>query len=153
MIYIVGVNHVNAQRRRLGHHLTEHHDKFRSTVESAIESLELSLLAEEDHPEYLNKNKAQSILIEIARNNHIQHQFVDPDTAEREMIGYRTVEFIQKTHGLGNIAARAHEIAHQFPKREAFWLSKIRPSLDANILFVCGAGHVESFKQLLERVS
>ena len=140
---------MNAQRRRVGRPLAESHERFRAIVESAIGQHSLGLLAEEDHPEYLNKRGLQSILVEVAERNGIEHRFVDPCTSERKVIGYHSQEFIIETHGIGYIAAMAHEIVCQFPKREGFWLNKLRPALDRDVLFVCGFGHLESFRKRL----
>lgn len=150
MIYIVGVNH-EVQMLRNGCSLTWDNRQLQSTVESAIESYDLHLLAEEMHPEILKKEKAQSILSQIAKDHGIEHRFVDPDTSERKAIGYRESGFIIKNHSLCPVVALAHEIEHQFPKREKFWLDRLRPSLHAGLLLVCGSGHVESFQDLLRQ--
>jgi len=149
MIYLIGVDHVRAQRRKHGGELTECQREFQSVVESAISSIDPFLLAEEDHPEFLSRDGFDSILLEIAKAHGIEdhHLFVDPNDTERERIGYRALygppyEAVQTS---------AHEITHQFPKREEFWFGKLQDIIDRDILFVCGWAHIESFSALLTR--
>ncbi len=154
MVYLIGVNHDRAQRRGYGQDLTDCHRRFRSVVESAIQSIHPCLLAEEDHPDFLSEYGADSILKSIADSlgSRIGHRFVDPGRAEREELGYRSQRRISEicpSWPNGYVVARAHEIAHHFRKREGFWLQKLEDSLENDILFVCGWGHVESFRGLL----
>jgi len=149
MIYLIGVNHERAQRRKHREGLTCCLLKFRSVVESAIQSIHPGLIAEEDHPDFLSRDRADSILLEIATDHGIRdrHRFVDPNQIEREQIGYNP----QPGLGPDRVPAMALEIVLHFPKREEFWLRKLRDSLLGDILFVCGWGHLESFSSLLAR--
>ncbi len=149
MIYLIGADHKHAQRRKCGEPLTECQLYFRSVVESAIQSVNPGLLAEEDHRDYLSRAGADSILLEIATARQIadRHRLVDPNDAERERIGYRELN----GPPYEAVAYRAHEIMHQFPKREEFWLGKLLDYLNGEVLFVCGWGHIESFTALLAR--
>jgi hypothetical protein len=149
MVYLIGVDHINAQRKKRGAELSDCQLKFRIAIEATIESLDPSLLAEEDHPDFLSgpdvppDNISDSILLEIAKVKGIEnrHRFVDPNDAERERIGYRQLN----GPPWDAVLNRAHEIMHQFPIHEEFWLQKLQGSLDSNVLFVCGWGHIESF--------
>jgi hypothetical protein len=155
MVYLIGVDHVQAQRRKRGGELTDCQREFQSVVESAILSINPELLAEEDHPDFLSgpdvphEKVADSILLEISKAHGIEdrHRFVDPSQAERELIGY------QELCGpdANEVPYRAHWIIRQFPKREKFWFGKLQNSLDKDILFVCGWGHIGSFNTLLAR--
>jgi len=149
MVYLIGVDHKRAQRKKRGVNLTDCQREFQSVVLSAIQSIDFSLLAEEDHPEFLSRDGADSILIDIAVAHRIEsrHRFIDPNDAERESIDY------QRLNGPPDVEVQnmAHEIMYQFPKREKFWLRKLQRSLDSNILFVCGWGHIESFTALLAK--
>jgi|CZKF01.1.fsa_nt_gi hypothetical protein len=149
MVYLIGVDHVRAQRRKRGEELTDCQREFQSVVESAIRSIDPCLLAEEDHPEFLSRDGADSILLGIAMAHRIKnrHRFVDPNDTERERIGYRAL------YGppYEAVLTSAHEITHQFPKREEFWFGKLQDIIDRDILFVCGWAHIESFSALLTR--
>jgi hypothetical protein len=63
----------------------------------------------------------------------IQHLFVEPSFAERERLGIT-------------------EIGHpvDFEKRERYWLKEIMSLKEFPVLFVLGAGHIESFTALAE---
>lgn len=153
MVYLIGVNHLRVQRRYLGHELSAFHERYKWVVESAIKLYGPELLAEEDNVEFL-PTEADSILLEIADTYSIGHRFIDPDSAERRKIGYcsqREISEMCPNWPSGSGVARAHEIAHHFPKREQFWLRKLRDSLNSEVLFVCGWGHIESFRALLAR--
>jgi len=169
MIYLIGVNHDQAARNICGQDLTDCQQQFQSVVESAIESIHPDLLAEEDHPDWLLKAKSESILLAIANKNQprIGHIFVDPNDCGRKAIGYKRWEQIiglkeinslliqdNNERELDNLA-RAHEIAHQFPIREQFWLAALRRKAANNILFVCGDIHIYTFTSLLanERIA
>jgi hypothetical protein len=132
-------------------------------VESAIESVHPDLLVEEDHPDWLLKAKSVSILLAIANKNQprIGHIFVDPNDCGRKAIGYKKWEQIIRLNEINSLLipnnneselenlARAHEIAHQFPIREQFWLAELRKKTASNILFVCGDIHLYTFTRLL----
>ena len=45
--------------------------------------------------------------------------------------------------------ALAHEIAHQYPRRERFWLRELEKENAKNVLFVCGDIHLRTFPKLL----
>jgi hypothetical protein len=149
MVYLIGVHHERAQRRKRGADLTDCQREFRSLVESAIQSVRPSLLAEEDHPDFLSKDGADSILLEVATAHRIenQHRFVDPNQAQREQIGYDP----PRGFGPDRVPAMALEIVLHFPKREEFWVRELRDYLQRDTLFVCGWGHIESFSSLLAK--
>jgi hypothetical protein len=149
MIHLIGVNHERAQRKKRGVDLTDCQRQFQSVVESAIHSIHPYLLAEEDHPDFLSgpdvpsEKVSDSILLEIAKVHQIEdrHLFADPNQAKRMEIGYRELYGPPYDAVLNS----AHQIMHQFPKREEFWFRNLQSSLDGEILFVCGWGHIESF--------
>jgi hypothetical protein len=146
MIYLIGVNHYLGQRKRHGEDGTDYQQTFQSVVESAIQSIHPDLLAEEDHPDFLSG--ADSILLEIASIHGMEdrHRFVDPNRDERKKIGDDVSKCISTS-----VQGIAHLILCHYPKREEFWLQKLQDSLNKDILFICGWGHIESFKELLAR--
>lgn len=147
MIFLIGLDHLRAQRNKCGEDLTDCQRKFQFVIESTIQLTDPGILAEEDHPDFLLRDGYDSILLKIAKAHRIEdrHRFIDPNDAEREKIGYRQLN----GPPWEEIPNRAHEIMHQFPKREEFWLQKLKGSLDSKILLVCGWGHVESLQALL----
>jgi len=154
MVYLIGVNHIRTQRKKRGEGMTDSQRKYQSAVASVIQSNDLSLLAEEDHSDYLFEADADSILLEIAKTHQIddRHLFIDPGRYERGVIGYRSskrIGEIRPDWPDGSVVNLAHMIVHQFPKREKLWFQKLQNYLERDILFVCGWGHIESFAALL----
>ncbi|HUD56871.1 MAG TPA: hypothetical protein VMR02_16690 [Terracidiphilus sp.] len=167
ILYLVGVNH-EATRYKQPRGLTKENLVFIDVIESTITEHSFDLLAEEEQPECLIKYSAVSLFDAIHRAHGIPHEFVDPNQREREGIKYRNdreicglEEFrtqvshplLEKDENCGHEVekiAHAHEIAHQFPIRERFWLNELRKTNAQNILFVCGDIHLRTFPRLLE---
>lgn len=166
ILYLVGVNH-EATRYKQARGLTKDNLAFIDVIESTIILHSFDLLAEEEQPEYLIQYSGISLLDAIHRAHGIRHEFVDPNSREREIIGYRDCggicgleEFrtqvshplLEKDENCGheiNKIAYAHEIAHQFPIRELFWLKELKKANAENVLFVCGDIHLRTFPRLL----
>ena len=139
ILYLVGVNH-EATRYKQVRGFTESNLTFIDVIESAIKKHSFDLLAEEEQPELLMKASAISLFDAIHRAHGVRHEFVDPDSREREVIGYRDylkiscleefrtqVSYPMLTKDPNceyeiEVIANAHEIAHQFNTRERFWL-------------------------------
>jgi hypothetical protein len=163
MIYLVGVNHDAAARYELSKGKTSTHREFEEIVESAINSLNPSLVAEEDNPcLWLTKDEFKSILREVTEvhqvktGRYVRHEYADPDQKLRRSLNYKTggeIERIYDSDGnyLSTLVAKAHEIAHHFHKREEQWLSVIQDHIKSGVLFICGDLHITTFTELLER--
>lgn len=159
MVYLIGIAH-RAQARTTGSPITEAQEQFKGILQKAVATVPPILIAEEDSEEALASRQAISIAKEIADTNGIEHRFCDPTQAQRSAIGYRdgaTIEvhlWMQDQAGLPNdvirLKGRAIEIGRYFPLRERFWLERIPESHEHNVLFICGDGHIESFKNLLD---
>jgi hypothetical protein len=167
MIHLIGVNHL-AQRFKSSRgpseqnlSFTDDQIKFKDAIEKAIRDLKPDLLAEEDNQERLDKAGSISILQAIHKIVGIRHEFVDPNKAERNARGYKDYVQLCKFEQIRSplvdddnlseveMLARAHEIAHQFPIRERFWLAELRRIAAQKILFVCGDIHLCTFGNLL----
>jgi hypothetical protein len=166
IVYLVGVNH-EATRYKQVRGFTESNLAFIDVIESAIKKHSFDLLAEEEQPERLIKDSAVSLLDAIHRAHNIHHIFVDPNSRERKIIGYRDYEMIcsleefrtQVSYPMQEInencgeeirkIALAHENAHQFSRREGFWLHELKKAKAMNVLFVCGDIHLRTFPKLL----
>ena len=169
ILYLVGVEH-EATRFRQVRGFTENNLIFIDVIESAIRKCSFDLLAEEEQAECLIKYSALSLLDAIHRAHGIHHQFVDPNSREREIIGYRDdreilelEEFkaqisdpmLAKDANCGDEIekiAYAHLITHQFPRRERFWLRELKKTNAEKVLFVCGDIHIRTFPKLLASV-
>ena len=166
VLYLVGINH-EASRYKQARGFTNDNLTFIKAIELATSKHPIDLLAEEEHPEYLIKHCATSLLDAIHRANGIHHVFIDPNSREREIIGYRddcniwgleefrtqvSYPLLEQAESCGcEIAkiAKAHEIAHHFPSRETFWLDELKKANARNVLFVCGDIHLRTFPKIL----
>lgn len=82
------------------------------------------LLAEEFNEDALKISRAsESTVRGIAKQLGIRHLFCDPTSAQRKELG----------------------IGKDIDLRENYWLACLNEHRTENILFVCGAGHLETF--------
>ena len=44
-----------------------------------------------------------------------------------------------------------HDVGHRFPIREDYWITQLGDDIDKSVLFICGALHVCTFKERLEK--
>lgn len=166
MIHIIGTRHalqVWTAGKRKGESLeakAKDVEAFERYLTDAARSLKADLIAEEDNEEWITRHGqgASSVAQGIARKLGIAHLFCDPDTAERRAMGLKTGdELIAHAASIANRTGQDFVDVHdaerekQFPAREAFWLERLK-ACERNkrsIIFACGAGHVDSFKALL----
>lgn len=131
MIYLVGVDHqVQYNSGSMSQERKSEILKFTQFIELKSKELKISMLAEEFNDEAVRRNRASSsILQEIAQRFGFKHAFCDPTTAERKEL----------------------DIGDDKDLREQFWVSRLDSYLESeNILLVCGASHLESFKTKLD---
>ena len=84
-------------------------------------------------------DRAYSIAKKISVHHNIKHVFCDPDRRERAVLY------------AANGTTEAEDENNGYPIREGEWLRRITPLLpDTLILFICGANHVATFKQMLK---
>ncbi len=168
MIYIIGTSHrlqiwSDALRNGEVYGLTRDNvEAFERYLRGVATSLRADVIAEElnDDAIRLCNPGASSVAQGIAVSLGIKHIFCEPDMEERRALGvWDTPEFRALV-----IKAMAEEpsrrleevrdelLKQQFPVRERYWIERLRacePSEKA-IVFVCGADHVDSFKERLE---
>jgi len=124
-----------------------------------LSEIDLDLIAEEFETGILAKLSCESIAKRLADNGQIEHRFCDPDSEQRQMIGYR--DYVSIFHDLLNhnednlqdnellVKARAIEVGRFFPVREEYWLQQIGDLIDGAVAFVCGDAHIDGFESLL----
>ena len=153
MIFIVGINH-NIQYLHKGRSPSE---SFKQYLAGKIRNNSISLVAEELSVEAIRLNKAiDSVARVVALSANVGHRLVDPDSKTRESLGIPSEKQIRETLGLGRslssdeLARLDGAKAKYHIIREKYWLSQIQEDHNgANILFICGDSHVESFSSLL----
>lgn len=84
-------------------------------------------------------DSAYSIPENVSAKHNIKHIFCDPNRDERQVLY------------AANGTTETEDEANGYSIREGEWLRRITPLLpDTLILFICGANHIETFKQKLE---
>lgn len=122
MVFLVGVDHLiqhngfvwPAKKRAL--------KEFSKYLIMVSKKYKLSILAEEFSEEALRlSNAKKSTLQAVAKQMNLMHIFCDPSSMERKRF---------------NISNKS--------QRENFWIDRFEIFMDKNILFLCGASHLES---------
>jgi hypothetical protein len=138
---------------------TEAQESFESCLRCAIEEVRPAFIGEEHNEDFLCNSGEVSIAQKVAAGKGIEHRFCDPNTKERQDIGYQDFLMISqrvwmKEPNLSNeelgIKSRAIEIAQYFPIREQFWLQHLKGSRNVDAIFVCGDIHIDTLGKLLE---
>ena len=122
--------------------------------------MKADLIAEEASDEWIaaHGHAAASVAKEVAEQLRIQHLFCDPDTGQRRAIGLKVgEELVIHAMALSRETGRewtdihGEEIEKGFPIREAVWLERLegRDPNNRSVIFVCGAGHVDTFSGAL----
>ena len=119
-------------------------DELENYIRGLIRPLAISTIAEEYSAKKLKEKleidpKAYLIGMSICGSfGQMEHLFCDPDHEEREVLF--------KIAGI----SKAEDTRRGFPVREAEWLRRLHPYLSkGNVLFLCGACHIDSFGQKL----
>ena len=125
MIYLLGIDH---QVQHAKH--TQISMVFSIYLSKKVEEHNIQFIGEEWFSDLLVINGVKTTVPQdVAKEYNIEHLFCDPDVNERKAIGWLS----KKDDHL----------------REMFWLDKIKIKTDKNIIFICGADHLESFSSLL----
>jgi hypothetical protein len=166
MIHIIGTSHslqVWTDAIRIGDSLDttkEAVEAFESYLADVARLVKADLIAEEASAEWVANcgHRASSVAKDVATRLGIQHLFCDPDAGQRQSLGLKVgeelhthVTKISKETGAEWADVHNAEVNKQFCTREAFWLQRLE-GCDSNkrsVVFVCGANHVETFKDRL----
>jgi hypothetical protein len=164
MIHIIGVDRyyqVSTEAKREGAAKKEL-ARFQRYLGAAVKRLGAQMIAEQASEEWVEGHGpgALSLARRAAILNNIGHRYFDPDASERRACGLKTEgELWDLANG---IAMRTHrniveiwreEIRKNFDAWEAIWLSRLKAwgLHKVAVIFVCGAGHTETFKAALRR--
>ena len=153
MVYLIGVDH------KFQYLDSDSSCSFSQFLEQKVKQLGVVLIAEElsqeaiEREENLRKTKVDSTARHVAEITGIEHRLCDPNNSERKSLSILTTRDIQQKLGLkvGQDEPKVErEKRKNWPKREQFWLDKIKDRVEEKLIFVCGADHIKSFKSLLE---
>jgi hypothetical protein len=158
MVYLIGVNH-DAQRSS-GANLNQCQAELLQCLEIAIVDHRVKIIAVEESTDTLinqiSGETEESLPCQIASKHGIDVVFCEPSKLEKIQIGYKDNQQIHlklfTSHLLVDVplseqqaAVYAVEIAVIFPRREDFWISKMKNYLHLNVVCVIGEDHIESF--------
>lgn len=127
MIYLLGVNHQVQHERNAQLSMV-----FDFYLSKKVEELNITFIAEEWSEDSSRISSVKTTVPQdIAKRYKIKHMYCDPRKDERKEIGWlsKSDDYL----------------------REKFWLNKIKPYLNHNMIFVCGSDHLESFGKLLSK--
>lgn len=132
---------------------------FSQFLEEKVRQLGVVLIAEELSHEAIRKEErlrntqGDSTARQVATKTGVEHRFCDPNQLEREVLGIPSISEIRKKLRLraGEDEGKVEmEYRKYWPKRERFWLSKIKDKIRQKLIFLCGVSHIQTFKSLLE---
>jgi hypothetical protein len=90
--------------------------------------LNVTLIAEEFNEDVIKRNHATSVTAkEVAKQLGIDHRFSDPTVQQRKDLG----------------------IGKDLDRREEFWIRSLKDDLNRDIIFICGADHLDTFHKKL----
>ena len=134
MLYLIGVDHQvqhNGRAAKAGPELDQRRGHFEGFLREIIARTKATVIAEESHEDVLSQFGAtQSIPKCLADQLGIIHMFCEPSREERKRLGITR---------LNNPA--------DFTVRESFWLERILNLRSADVVFVLGAIHIDSFAE------
>lgn len=126
MIYLLGVDHQVQHQKQ-----TQVSMVFAIYLSKKVKELNIKFIGEEWFEDLLKENGVTTTVTQdVAHKYIIEHRFCDPNRDER-----RDIRWLSKSDD---------------HLRENFWLKKIKDKTGENIIFVCGADHLNSFSTLLK---
>ena len=153
MIYIVGIHHELQYWDGSGNPFLAAFREWNDTLKLSVIAEELNQEAIEKQQQYLGR-ALESTAQQAASLLGLEHRFCDPNTSERAALGILTTKDLRKKLGLrageNEDFLRKEEKRLYWPLREKFWLERIGDRSEEEILFICGACHVESFLSLVK---
>ena len=130
---------------------------FRNLIRKVCKDFRAQAIAEEFFEERVKqRKKEESVCLEETRSLKLHHRYCDPDTLKRKRCGIRDRDVVYQELwvecGDRDPPEERKQAAYrkEDEKRERCWLKKLRSLNVWPVVFVCGASHVEWFRQLLE---
>ena len=127
MIHLVGVDHMIQHNGYMNNKKRVAIRAFQDYLREQIQATGAMLLAEEFSEDALRMSNASTATVkQVADEVCLPHLFCDPGPQER--IQLQIVSTVE---------------------REGYWLKRLAPFRDCEVLFVCGDDHVSTFQQTL----
>ncbi|AKH38458.1 MULTISPECIES: hypothetical protein [Nitrosomonas] len=141
-VFLVGTSH-SIQVKNFG---------FEVFLKNLCEMHEICSIAEEMSYESLMAiNHLATIPQQLATKLGLEHRFCDPGQSERAKLGIAHIIDISSKGFLSGWSETEikKRIAESHVERERYWMEQIQKLNQWPLLFVCGADHVESFRNIL----
>ena len=161
MIYLIGVEHAKSQWEYQDSSNKRFVSSFINIIRRHIKELKVTVIAEELNEDCLEQQGVEkSTAQKVAQEFNIRHIFCEPSAREIKELGILSKEEIcqqlyhKELWQISDNSLEQQKIDEEhekyFPKRELFWLDKMKNLKKEIVLFICGKSHVESFRKLLE---
>jgi hypothetical protein len=151
--YLLGTNH----RHQVIGCPEGRYVEFSELLRREVREHRLQAIAEELNDEAIQLWQGTgSVARAVSQDLGIRHVYCDPTSTERLALGIPSLQELRTKFGYGRVLTHiqdehlAAEQATYWPRREAHWLSCLKPLRTCNFLFVLGSSHMESFSKLLE---
>ncbi|WP_152552618.1 hypothetical protein [Aeromonas taiwanensis] len=127
------------------------HSGFRTYIEGLISQFGIKVIAEEID--------VDSIPLYLAKKHNLQYINIEPNLEERAVLGIQNFNQIENSIFMefDELNSKEAKIECEKRKREAYqrrekeWFKRVKSIQYEPILVVCGANHLESFSDLLEK--
>ena len=154
MVFLIACDDDRAQTYPSGSGLDDPQNgtqrEFCERLTKAIQTHHPVLVAEEFHPEFLQRRNLRSVVFDVASAANIRHRFCDPSLEDRERLGISDGP-PHAPPGWDNHERMRMYFLHEWPIREEFWISQLGEDVHKRVLFVCGAGHRGTLRRRLNR--
>jgi hypothetical protein len=156
MFHLIGVNH-SVTSVKNGTTPTTDQLSYANCLKDAITSLKPTLVAEEQHRDWLKRRNSITAAVALACNN-VRCVLCDSGRTRRTELGYRGLEELQASlkkvcpnlsDSENEVNATAIEIAREYGKREDDWLNSISRENTSTTIFICGDAHIDGFRMRL----
>lgn len=128
-------------------------DELKAFAQRYARQFRIRAIGEEMSREALNERSVtSSVGADLARALAIHHRYCDPERIERTRLGISAQNDIRASGWLQNWSASEIDAKIQSSegKREKYWISQLIDLDEWPLLFICGATHVGSLRDLLE---
>lgn len=120
---------------------------FRERLTNAIDKYRPTLIAEEHHPDILEKRGLLSVAAEVALKKGIPHRFCEPSFEEKNKLGIKGPPCVPPWD---NYEAMHRYFMEEWPVREQFWIQQLSEDLNGTVIFICGGAHRETLRRQFE---
>lgn len=164
MVYIIGVDHLVQYNGPIPEDLR---NEFKEYLVSVSRDIGIDLIAEEFSSEALHDVYGATIAtaFEAAATLGVPHRYCDLEEKDMRTLGIpyfaEIMEAVKRDFGITEKFITDNDLRNRvrletisraktyWHLRESFWYDRILPSIDSNILFICGHEHAARFQSLI----